>query len=668
MATSASLLQEDQPDLWDSGTVQSRESQFIEYRGQELKPRQQCYWRVMVWDEYGGVSPWSETAFWEMGLLEDGQWSADWISIDLSDENEDEEYELPPAPYLRKAFHIEGPVRSARLYVTALGLYESSINGQRVGDLVFTPGWTDYRKRLHYNVYDVTRLVHTGANAMGAILSYGWYSGYVGYAVLVKHRKLKDFYGRGAAFRCQLEVSLEDGSKQIICSDDGWKGSSGPIRKTDILMGEVYDARRNLHDCSNPEFDDSSWKSVELKKPKHGRLQAYPGVPTRVTQKLAAKSLKQSPNGGWVFDFGQNFAGVVRLQIKGEPGQEITIRHGEMLKDNGCPMTENLRKARAIDTYICEGVPEGETWVPKFTYHGFRYAEVLGLRKEPELSMLTGLVIGSDTETSGSFTTNNSLVNQIYKNIVWTQRANYLEVPTDCPQRDERLGWLGDAQIYINSASYNMNVAPFFKKWMFDVVDAQWPNGAYPNFAPKPFNRKRYRYSPAWMEAGLICPYVIYRNYGDCRILQEHYESFVRFIDFHLGKVGSKMIYHKGAFSEVTPCDGWGDWLCLGRKTPKYQIANLYLGYSLKLMAEIANIIGKPRDARFYRKKLKDFQNKFTEAFVSNDQIQGETQTICAIIIMLEVLPKAVDSIARRRLLELVEETDGTMATGFIGS
>ncbi|MBK1876015.1 alpha-L-rhamnosidase [Pelagicoccus mobilis] len=669
VSTTRSKLQEGVADLWDTRKTVSDESQQITYSGQPLYSKMQCYWRVKLWDDRDKESEWSEIASWGMGLLEEDDWNADWIGLDLSAENNDPEYELPPSPYLRKGFEVEKKVKAARVYATSLGLHELWLNGQRIGDRVLAPGWTDYKKRLYYNCYDVTDLLLKGGNALGAILSYGWYSGYIGYAVLVQQPKVKDFYGKGAALLCQLEIEYEDGSTESISSDSSWKATSGPVRQSDILMGEVYDARMGLGNWKYAEYDDSNWVQSQLVRCKPGTLQATPHEPMRVTQELPAVNVHQDPDGKWIFDFGQNFAGVVRLSVIGRSGQKITVRHGEMLHEDGSLMTENLRKARATCVYTCSGNPEGEIWNSRFSYQGFRYAEVSGLKEKPDLELLTGLVIGSDLEAVGSFKTSSPLIDQLYQNIVWTQRANYIDVPTDCPQRDERLGWLGDAQIYVNAATYNTNVAGFFKKWMRDVVDAQWENGAYTNFAPRPFNRPRYKYSPAWMEAGIICPYFMYLNYGDTCILETHYDSFKKFMTFHLQSVGESMVYQKGAFRNVTPSGGWGDWLCLGKETPKHQIANLYFGYALKLMASISEILGKESDYAFYSEKFEQFQTAFVSRFVDDGGvIEGDTQTLYAMAIVMEVLPEAMNARLGSNLMRLVDEAEGRMATGFIGT
>lgn len=669
VASSAVGLKQNAPDRWDSGKIDSPDSQQIVYSGSKLQSRDDCHWRVRIWDETGKPSQWSKIAYWGVALLEQDDWVSEWIGLDLKSENEDLEYELPPCPYLRNEFKISKPIKSARLYATSLGLNEIWINGSRVGDHMFAPGWTDYRKRLNYHTYDVSSLMRKGGNAVGATLSYGWYSGYIGYAVLVNHPRVKDFYGEGAALKAQIEIEFTDGSTQLVKSDSTWRASSGPIRKSDILMGETYDARRELGAWTKPRYDDQKWMPVECQSRKHGPLESYPSPPVRITQELPAISQHRAPNGSRIFDFGQNMAGVVRLSINGRRGQKITIRHGEMLHEDGALMTENLRKARATTEYICRGGKGGETWHPQFTYQGFRYIEVSGLMAEPDLDLVTALVIGNDTASAGGVKTNHAMINQLHRNIVWTQRANFLEVPTDCPQRDERLGWLGDAQIYINSASYNMDVAAFFTKWMRDVEDAQRRNGAFANFAPRPFYRPRYQYSPAWMEAGIICPFYIHRNYGDKRILERHYPAFEKLIGFHLEKVGKAMVYDDSAFREITPSQGWGDWLSLGPETPKHQVANIYFGHILDLMRKISGTLGRKSDVRRYEKLHRAFQDAFLKKYYDPVRgITGDTQTLYAMTIVLGVLPESLLPDLADRLVALIGETKGTMVTGFIGT
>lgn len=669
VASTLERLEAGEADLWDPGWIDSSQSQHVAYRGEPLRSRDEAFWRVRVSDVEAVRSGWSEPAHWEMALVHADEWSAKWISFDTRPLNSNPDLQLPPCPMLRREFDADKPIRKARVYVTALGLYELSLNGKRVGGHRLAPGWTDYHKRIYYQTYDVTRMLHQGTNAIGAVLSFGWHSGYVGYALSEKLPKPKDFYGEYPSALVQLEIEYEDGTSQTITSDESWTASTGPVLESDIQMGVTYDARLEQPGWNRPGFDDSAWQAVAVVRPDVGALQAQPHEPIRITEEVQAKRVFPSPNGGYIFDFGQNFAGVARLQLVGDPGQEITIRFGEMLHPDGRLMTENLRAARATDRYICRGGDAAETWVPRFTYHGYQFAEIQGLSEPPTTDMLTGLVLESDLEPAGRFTSSSPVLNKVYSNITWTQRANFIDIPTDCPQRDERLGWTGDAQIYVRSAAWNRRVPRFFAKWAVDCSDAQWPNGAYPNFAPRPYSRENKTYSPAWMEAGIICPWTMYRVYGDSRILEANYESMKRFVEFHIEKAGPDMVYSANSWDELDPSGGWGDWLALGPETPKEIIATFYYGLSLRLMSEIATVAGREDDAVRYGALYAAFLERMLQAYVSGDgTIRSDTQTVYALAIAMGFLPADVEERAGDRLVELIESSDGRMQTGFLGT
>ena len=530
VASAPEALAEGQGDRWDSGKVASNATNNIEYAGKPLTSRSACYWRVRVWDGADQVSAWSAPASWRMGLLQPEDWAAQWIQYETAAENEDPELLLPPSPYLRKGFTVAKPVKRATLYASALGLFEASINGQRVGDAYFTPGWTNYNKRVYYCSYDVSDLIVEGANALGAILSNGWYAGYVGFGLLQNRGKAgRAFYGDTAAFLGQLEIEYADGSRAVIASDESWRAATGPIRGNDIQMGESYDARREIPGWNAPGFDDSAWKAPQVLPSYNGELEAYPGVAIRCFEEITPVAITEPEQGVYVFNLGQNFAGKARLKVQGPKGTKVVLRFGEMLHSDGRLMTENLRRARTTDTYTLKG--EGvEIWEPRFTYHGFQYVEVRGYPGTPGMDAITGIVMHSDTPLAGRFTCDNAMVNQLFSNINWTQKANFFEVPTDCPQRDERLGWTGDAQIYVRSATCNRDVAAFFTKWLVDLDDDQRPSGAFPDFAPLPYLQEEP--SPAWMDAGIICPYTMYQVYGDTRIIADHYAAYTEFMDY----------------------------------------------------------------------------------------------------------------------------------------
>ncbi|MEO0332229.1 MAG: family 78 glycoside hydrolase catalytic domain, partial [Bacteroidota bacterium] len=500
VADSEALLDTNVGNQWDSDTVSSRSNKHIVYRGTPLTSGKAYYWKVKVWDEKGQESPWSETGYWSMGLLSEEDWKAKWVGFETKDYDDQDTLFLPAAPYLRKNFSTQHSIKRAMVYVSALGLFEISLNGAKIGQDLFVPGWTDYNQRVYYKTYDITEQLKTGENAFGAILADGWYSGYLGPYSLGRPRN-RELYGTQPALLCQVEIEYEDGRTQTIVSDESWRASEGPIIYADMLMGESYNANRELGSWNQPSFDNSAWKNVYHHPGPTGVLEAYPAHNIRSYSELSPQEIAQPEEGVYIFDLGQNFAGYSRLKVKGNRNDTIVIRYGEMLHPDGTLMTENLRFARATDTYVLKG-GETESWEPKFTYHGFRYVEVSGLRSKPDQETITGIAISSNTPRVGHFTSSDSLVNTLYRNIVWTQRSNFLDVPTDCPQRDERLGWLGDAQIFSKSAIYNCDLRAFYAKWMVDVVDAQYDFGPYANFAPRPYPDLVW-YSPGWMEAGL---------------------------------------------------------------------------------------------------------------------------------------------------------------------
>ena len=386
------------------------------------------------------------------------------------------------------------------------GVFEVEINGERVGDEYLAPGWTDYNKRLYYKTYDVTEQIHAkGDNAIGATLADGWYAGYIGYALLVKLQSNpsgRGFYGETPSLSLQLEIEYADGTRKTIVTDESWKISLGPIAETDVLMGEAYDARKELGAWTQSGYDDRSWEAATVVLPHVGILEPHPGVPVRIIEELPSKRILEPEPGVYIFDLGQNFSDIPRIKVKGKRGAKVRIRTGEMVRPDNTLLTANLRCARSTDAYTLKGSEEPEIWAPQFVYHGFQYVELTGLDEKPDLDAVTGLVMHSDTPLTGSFECSDPMLNQLYSNIVWTQRSNFLEVPTDCPQRDERLGWTGDAQIFINAATYNADIAAFYKKWLIDLRDAQWQYGAYPGFAPRPFHRPFFGHGTVYMDAG----------------------------------------------------------------------------------------------------------------------------------------------------------------------
>jgi len=556
---------------------------------------------------------------------------------------------LPPPPYLRSDFTVNRPVKSAVVYASALGLYELHINGRRVGQDYFTSGWTDYTKRVYYQAYDVTDLVRQGGNAIGVVLADGWYAGYIGFG------KKREHYGDKPRLSAQLEIEYADGAKDTFVTDESWKAAYGPCLEADFLMGETHDARLQMAGWDRTGFDDSKWDKVAVTDKIDAKIQPHPGVPVRKIMEIKPKTRTEPKQGVYVFDMGQNFAGWVRLKVAGKAGTKVVLRFAEMLNPDGTIYTTNLREARCTDSYTLAGAGT-ETWEPKFTFHGFRYVEVAGYPGRPGLDAITGVVVHSDMPVAGSFECSNPMINQLYSNIVWSQRGNFIEIPTDCPQRDERLGWTGDAQIFIRTATYNMDVSAFFTKWLIDLEDAQTPEGAFPDVAPHKVAMGSG--VPAWGDAGVICPWTIYEVYGDKRVIETHYDSMKKWIAYL--KTNSKDL--------LRPAYGYGDWVSIGSDTPKDVIATAYFAYSTRLLSKMAAAIGKTDDARQYEQLFEQIKDAFNKAYVSADgKIKGETQTCYLLGLHFDLLEQSKRAAATQYLVDDIEKRGCHLSTGFVG-
>ncbi len=700
VAATAEELAGESGSRWDSGKVQSDQTLHVPYAGSALKTGQCCYWKVRTWDQDDQASAWSEPASWTMGLLNESDWTASYISYkDTSPVFKDRQsLYLPAARQYRKQFaagEADRKVRRATIYATALGIYELELNGHRVSDNYFAPGWTDYRQRAYYNTYDVTEMIESGDNAIGATVADGWYSGYCGFGLLVgigTERIGRYTYGKTPALMAQLEIEYEDGSRQTIVTDKSWKvADQGPHREADFLMGQFYDATREMPGWSTANFDDSQWESAILASENGSqptnfyqfetspdgtrakmkgkpidlgfikpRLESFPGVPVRVTEELKTKSIDKRDGGQYILDFGQNFAGTIRMAVTGPAGHKIKIRYGEMLHPDGRLMTENLRKARATDFYVCKGDPAGEVFSPQFTSHGFQYVELSNFPEEPTLDSVTGLVLHSDTPMTSSFACSDPMVNQLFSNVLWTQRANFIDLPTDCPQRDERMGWTGDAQAYIATAAYNADIGAFFTKWNRELMESQRPNGAFPGYAPFPFQHG-HEFGSAWSDAGIICPWTIWQVYGDTRMIEACWEPMTRFLDWRRRtSVGDLGIKHGNA---------WGDWLNQGEDTPLEYIDSVYFAISTRMMAEMAEATGRTEEAASYRKQLQRTKAAFAKKYINEDgSINVRTQTAQALAISADLVPESKRSGTGRHLAAMIKKNGNHMATGFLGT
>ncbi|HEY4416908.1 MAG TPA: family 78 glycoside hydrolase catalytic domain [Verrucomicrobiae bacterium] len=553
-------------------------------------------------------------------------------------------------PYLRKQFDVNARVQSATLYVTALGLYEVHLNGQRVGDHVLAPDWTDYRHRVRYQAYDVTSLMQRGKNALAAMLADGWYSGHIGNGGF-------EFFGKEPAFMAQLEVTYADGRRERFVTDKTWLSHPSPILASDFMLGERYDARDEIKGWDQAGLDESEWQPVAVRTNVTIQLDAQVMPPVHELVELKPKSVKPAKDGGWIYDLGQNMVGVVRLKVSAPAGTKLTLHHAEMLNPDGSIYTTNLRGAPSVDNYTTKGGGT-EIWQPRFTFHGFRYVELSGLSKPASLDMVTGVVIGSDTPRTGEFACSDPRLNQLQSNIQWGQRGNYISVPTDCPQRDERLGWMGDAEVFIRTATYNADVASFFTKWLVDVDDGQNAAGSFSDVSP---NTMGVNGVPAWGDAGVICPWTIYEIYGDKRILKNHLPAMIRWIEY-------MHVHSDGLIRDRDRGNDYGDWLSIGADTPKDLIGTAFFAYSTHLVAKACRVVGHTADADKYDQLFADIKSAFNKKYVAADgRITGDTQCVYAMALKFELLPDELRPRAAQYLEDDIKTKGWHLSTGFVG-
>jgi len=692
---------------WDSGRRETDQAIHVEYEGPALVSRQRCYWRVRAWDESGRESPWSEVAFWEMGLLDVGDWKARMVRPDLAEDPKISE----PCPMLRKEFVLRGGIAEARLYITSHGLYEAWINGNRVGDAFFTPGWTSYDRCLQYQVYDVTESLQEGANAIGVFLGDGWYRGYTSYFCE------RNYYGTKLALFAQLEITFSDGSTENVVSDGTWRASTGPMLESDIFNGEVYDARRELPGWDEPGFDDTSWSGVSVIDFDRTLLSAPIGVPVRRIEEISPKNVIKTPAGETVIDMGQNMVGFLRLRARGPRGTAITMLHGEVLDQSGNFYNKNLRLAKARDRFILKGDEREEVFEPRFTFHGFRYVKLEGYPGEVMMDRFAGIVVHSDLDRTGEFSCSNPLVNRLFENIVWSQKGNFLDVPTDCPQRDERCGWTGDLQVYAPTACLNMDSAPFLTRWLRDLRKDQRKNGSIPLIVPDTFADRKELFarslkrgrkregdhrglfdkvavlsvldsSAGWGDVAILLPWQLYLRYGDSRVLESQYESmktFSRFLEKRASRFGS-FIYvspakwfrketwrHLGYFS--TAGFHFGDWLAPGDDMDKsilkskLYIPTVYYALDMLILSRIASVLGREDDAARYRETYDRIKAAYRYFRVrKNGQIWPKRQTAYALALVAGLVPDESREEVAGTLARMVREDSYRLGTGFLGT
>lgn len=667
--------------VWDSGKVSS-DATVIEYDGQPLRELHRYEWKVKVWDCDDRESDWSDSAFFGTGPAGVG-WTyepaqdvtppdifARWISprpvANWS------ETDAPPSPMLRREFQIDQPISRAVLYASALGLYDAYLNGQRIGDHVLAPEWTDYRTKVQYQSYDVTECMRKGANALGAILGPGWYAGRVGMADSFAN-SLRGLYGRRMGFIALLRITLANGEVVNIVTDPDWTcTTAGPIRGSDLLDGEFYDARCEQAGWNEEGFDTSEWQQVDLMK--GPKLVPQPNEPIRITRRLPAQTITEVSPNVWIADFGQNLVGWCRLRMHNtKADQEVILRHAEMLDADGNAYLENMRGAHPVDTYICRGADQ-ELFEPRFTYHGFRYVEITGLKNAPSQEDIIACALHSAPAETGHFECSSDMANRIMQAIQWTQRDNLHSTPTDCPQRDERLGWMGDAQVFSQTSMFNMDMAAFYQKWLADVREAQADDGRFPDIAPHPYDpNQRFSGNPGWADAGIIIPWRMYVNYGDCSILTEQFDAARRYIDW-CHKSNPDLIWRNR--SQMTPL-WYGDWLngdtftglvdwpSSGGEVSKELYSTAFFAYSAQLLAKMATVLQQEQDAVRYNELSADIRRAFNEAFVRSDgSMEGDTQAGYALALDFDLLPESLRPSAAGRMVEALKPYGGALSTG----
>lgn len=648
-----------------TGRIDSGQSVLVPWPFAPLASREHVSIRVRVWGTDGSASKWSAPHYIECGLFRTDDWSAQFITPGW----EEDTGRPQPSPMLRREFSVKAGLQQARLYITALGVYEAQINGQLVGDQVFDPGWTSYHHRLQYQTFDVTPLLCAGQNAIGAVLGDGWYRGRLGFG-----GGRRNLYGDRLALLAQLEIIYQDGTLERIVTDEHWRAATGPILSSDIYDGETYDARLERPGWSMPGYDDKDWSGVSLLKRDLGTLVAPMGPPVRRTEVVAPVAVFESPSGRTLVDFGQNLVGRLRVSVQGEAGRTITLRHAEVL-EHGELGTRPLRYAEASDRYTLRGGGP-ETWEPRFTFHGFRYAEVEGWPGELRPQDISAVVVGSDLERTGWFECSDSLVTRLHENVVWSLRGNFLSIPTDCPQRDERLGWTGDIQVFAPTASFLYDTSGFLQSWLADLAAEQEDSGGVvpivvPNIIDESvFEGPRISAAAAWGDAAAIVPWVLYRCYGDTGILAAQFESMRSWVDAIARLAGESYLWDEGF--------QFGDWLDPAAppdkpeeaRTDPYLIATAYFARSAQLTGEAAGVLGRGEDEAYYLDLAAKVREAFAAAYLNKDgSLLSDSTTAYALVLQFGLLPDETARLqAGEHLAALVRDSDYHISTGFVGT
>ena len=618
----------DTGDMWESGKISSDSSIQIVYGGKPLASNRTYYWKVRIYDSEDKASPWSEVARFDTGLLAPSDWKGQWIGSD---------------GLLRREFILPEEPRRARAYIAGLGYYELRLNGRKVGNHVLDPGWTNYKKRVLYATYDVTRLLRKGKNAIGVMLGQGWY----------KSRAL------------MFELYVEDASGNVteIHSDSSWQTARGPIVEDSIYHGETYDARLEQPGWDRPDFaapaaaTPAGWHPASLVEGPGGVLSSQMMPAIQVIETIVPLTMTNPAPGVYVFDLGQNISGWAQLRVNGPAGTDIRLRFSELLYDNGLINQENLRSARAEDHYILRGDGATEVWEPRFTYHGFRYIEVTGFPGTPRLDSIRGRVVHTAVSPAGNFSASTQILNDIQHLILWGQKTNLHSIPTDCCQRDERMGWMGDAQVTAEEAMMNFDMAAFYTNFLRTIRDEQAADGSITDTVPHVWGQRPA--DPAWGTAYPLIAWYMYQNYGDRRLIEDYYDSLKKYVEFLRGKAENGLLKYSY----------YGDWVAID-KCPGSLVSTFYYYYDTKILADMARLINKTADAQAYDKLAGEIKTAFNrEFFDPKTRHYGPTQTANALPLFIGLATDKERGPAWSELFnDLVYEHNSHLTTGIIGT
>jgi alpha-L-rhamnosidase len=675
---------------WDSGRVESREQLLVPYAGPPLRSRDRVRWRVKAWTDLG-ESEWSASAVFEMGLLDAGDWRAEWVTP----------HEKPggapgnrPASLLRHEFDVDTPVTSARLYTTAHGIYEVFLNSKRIGDAELTPGFTQYRTRLQVQTYDVTKNIRLGRNAIGVILADGWYRGLIGYF------RVADQWGDRLALLAQLHLRHTDGTENVIGTGPAWRSARGHVMAADLIGGERWDLRRLPRGWSWTEFDDSAWSPVATDPRGFGELVDSPAPPVRRVQELTPVSVRRLDERRQVVDLGQNINGWVRLSKLGRAGTTVRLVHGEWLDADGDVTTDNLRPgppnpeplpAGQVDEVTSSGVPS-EIFEPRRTTHGFQYVRIEGHPEDLTPRDVTGVVVHTDLRRTGWFSCGDDRINRLHEAVVWSLRDNACDIPTDCPHR-ERAGWTGDWQLFVPTAAFLFDVAGFSTKWLRDVAADQWPDGTIANISPSAPGEglagqvEHLNGSAGWGDAAVIVPWELYRAYGDTRILAESWPTIVAWLD-RVERAARTQRHPDRTARQPEPAPHeqylwdtgfhWGEWLVPGEdigdlaafpKLDRGDLATAFYAHSSGLASRIADVLGLDDEAKRYRMLSDEVRAAWrTEYLTADGRLTPDTQANHVRALAFGLVPDELRACVAARLVELVRQAGTQLGTGFLAT